>query len=306
METQISPEQVPEAEKEVWYTPLCRATPLSKYLAMLIFIIMPFVGFWLGYQYSTVSKNEYITLGHNSENIVQTEANENVTLDNIDASTTLPSDNIDDDSVEPQPVLSDYGPWQYTNSEYGFSILLPNFTNSKNIFTDESHVIINVSDQKDVLRIRRVVIDTFDKEFFLERVGKDSDLRFVARFKNNPFVYAPWVYVGENDKYIFLLSKGQDCHDDACVLMSLSDSIIRSFSVPEDSVFVETGNINQPSKNVSILNFYNGFDENDSFVYPETWGVIKNKDEVKIDYLADDIGYNVKLLTTGENFTFEY
>ncbi len=35
-----------------WYQPLCRVTPVSKYLAMIIFIMLPFVGGYVGYQYA--------------------------------------------------------------------------------------------------------------------------------------------------------------------------------------------------------------------------------------------------------------
>lgn len=34
-----------------WYTPLTRVTTLSKYLAMALFVMLPFVGFWLGVEY---------------------------------------------------------------------------------------------------------------------------------------------------------------------------------------------------------------------------------------------------------------
>ncbi len=33
-----------------WYQPLCKVTPVSKYLAMLVFIILPFIGAYVGYQ----------------------------------------------------------------------------------------------------------------------------------------------------------------------------------------------------------------------------------------------------------------
>jgi hypothetical protein len=37
-------------QKCAWYEPLCKVTPLSKYLALLIFILLPFVGGYVGYQ----------------------------------------------------------------------------------------------------------------------------------------------------------------------------------------------------------------------------------------------------------------
>jgi hypothetical protein len=40
-------------QKQDWLKPLTKVTPLSKALAMLLFIALPFVGFWLGMNYST-------------------------------------------------------------------------------------------------------------------------------------------------------------------------------------------------------------------------------------------------------------
>jgi hypothetical protein len=40
-----------------WYQPLCNVTPLSKYLAMVIFILMPFVGAYVGYEYALTNES---------------------------------------------------------------------------------------------------------------------------------------------------------------------------------------------------------------------------------------------------------
>jgi hypothetical protein len=54
----------PETEKSVrhaednWYAPLNRVTPLSKYLALALFVALPFAGFWLGMSYG---KSYYIS-----------------------------------------------------------------------------------------------------------------------------------------------------------------------------------------------------------------------------------------------------
>ncbi len=42
--------QVEQSQADKWYTPLTRDTPLSKYLALALFIVLPFVGFWFGYR----------------------------------------------------------------------------------------------------------------------------------------------------------------------------------------------------------------------------------------------------------------
>lgn len=53
METEYTQPQA-GAEEGEWYTPLTTVTTLSKTLAVLVFIVMPFVGFWWGMQYGGV------------------------------------------------------------------------------------------------------------------------------------------------------------------------------------------------------------------------------------------------------------
>lgn len=50
--------QTEENLTDKWYSPLMKVTPLSKYLALLVFITLPFLGFMLGLNYgSTQTKN---------------------------------------------------------------------------------------------------------------------------------------------------------------------------------------------------------------------------------------------------------
>jgi hypothetical protein len=51
MDEQQDP-QPEQQDVEKWYTPLTRTTPLSRYLALVIFVVLPFVGFWLGVEHS--------------------------------------------------------------------------------------------------------------------------------------------------------------------------------------------------------------------------------------------------------------
>jgi hypothetical protein len=44
-----------------WYQPLCQVTPVSKYLAMVIFIAMPFVGGYVGYKLAPEKVVEVMT-----------------------------------------------------------------------------------------------------------------------------------------------------------------------------------------------------------------------------------------------------
>jgi hypothetical protein len=38
--------------KESWHAPLNKVTPTSKILAAVVFISLPFLGFWLGLQFA--------------------------------------------------------------------------------------------------------------------------------------------------------------------------------------------------------------------------------------------------------------
>jgi hypothetical protein len=44
--------QAEQQQTEKWYALLTRVTPLSKYLALALFIALPFAGFWLGIRFS--------------------------------------------------------------------------------------------------------------------------------------------------------------------------------------------------------------------------------------------------------------
>jgi hypothetical protein len=65
-QTHVSlPTEVKSANQK-WYTPLTHCTPLSKYFAMAIFVVLPFVGFWLGLQYVTAPTGSTSVGNHTS------------------------------------------------------------------------------------------------------------------------------------------------------------------------------------------------------------------------------------------------
>lgn len=47
-----SESQPEQQDTEKWYTPLTRATLLSKYFAMVLFVLLPFIGGWIGYTFA--------------------------------------------------------------------------------------------------------------------------------------------------------------------------------------------------------------------------------------------------------------
>jgi hypothetical protein len=48
---------------------LTTVTPISKFLAMLLFILLPFVGFYLGMQYGKISTTQTIYLTNNNQGL---------------------------------------------------------------------------------------------------------------------------------------------------------------------------------------------------------------------------------------------
>jgi len=106
-----------EVEKEK-SSPLHKVTPLSKYLAMALFIVMPFIGGWIGYEYAPEKVVEVERV------VVREEKNEN-TLDNtfkyLDIETGLPAH-----SQFTFDLYEDTSDWPlYENTEYGFSFKYP-------------------------------------------------------------------------------------------------------------------------------------------------------------------------------------
>ncbi len=66
-------EQGIDVESEEWGSNLHRVTPLSKYLAMALFVIIPFIGGWIGYNYAPekvveVEKVVYLEIQNSSHN----------------------------------------------------------------------------------------------------------------------------------------------------------------------------------------------------------------------------------------------
>ncbi|MEY3783778.1 MAG: hypothetical protein RLZZ230_100 [Candidatus Parcubacteria bacterium] len=78
MKTEISDENILNVESmEVLPKPsalslrLSTVTPLSKYLAMVVFIVLPFLGFWLGAQWAESSLHDEVYIESKTENTEQ-------------------------------------------------------------------------------------------------------------------------------------------------------------------------------------------------------------------------------------------
>lgn len=64
-EEQITPEVEPEVKESKW----THVTPLSKYLAMILFILMPFIGGWIGYHYAPEKVVEIEKISYQSDSV---------------------------------------------------------------------------------------------------------------------------------------------------------------------------------------------------------------------------------------------
>ena len=51
-------QQNPVTEEKKWFTPLAQVTPVSKGLAAALFVLLPFIGFWLGMEYGKTCAQE--------------------------------------------------------------------------------------------------------------------------------------------------------------------------------------------------------------------------------------------------------
>jgi hypothetical protein len=55
----MEPETTSQVTQPEAKSPWNRVTPVSKYLAATLFIVLPFAGFWIGYKYATVTLAPY-------------------------------------------------------------------------------------------------------------------------------------------------------------------------------------------------------------------------------------------------------
>lgn len=182
---------------EKWYIPLIQVTTLSKYVALLLFIVLPFIGGWIGYTYAP---EKVVEVEKIIEIEVQSERGE------VDFET-------EDLVLDVDPVNM----WRYLNERYGFSILMPDFI-EKDDFEEEvtdfaTHITVLVDYQKEQgkghgLTITVIEQEKFNKTFYLEdRSGRGSAHAWSIEYPEDP---SPGTYLGENYEYVFLYHPGHD------------------------------------------------------------------------------------------------
>jgi hypothetical protein len=105
-----SPQNPPEqpavvVTKEVWHAPLNRVTTLSKITAAIVFITLPFVGFWVGMQYGQ-DVNEPTVSEVVDE--IKTQGQASITHQ-IEPSATKESEQLTPSVTSMYPVISESG-----------------------------------------------------------------------------------------------------------------------------------------------------------------------------------------------------
>jgi hypothetical protein len=137
-EERIPPLQADTQKQDKWYAPLTKCTPLSKYFAMVVVIVLPFIGFLLGVEYAEQDGSAQLT--QNQTNVLA--SNSTLTTKSIKSS-AQPDTNV-------QNINAAHSPDQatstkvYRNEKYGFEFSYPanyvyeSFDTDKP--TDYSHV----------------------------------------------------------------------------------------------------------------------------------------------------------------------
>lgn len=109
MEPNQESQPTPQKKLPSW---LITVTPFSKYLAMFLFILLPFIGFYLGMQYQQKVTVTTPVVSEVQKNVIPTSKP-------IPTSTTNPL-------ASPLPTSGSTVNWKtYTNKDYGFSFKYP-------------------------------------------------------------------------------------------------------------------------------------------------------------------------------------
>ncbi len=161
-------------------------------------------------------------------------------------------------------TLSDHDPWLYTSNRFGFSISLPSFIRPENVLEGESpndriSVEVDLHDQHigfmTALSIIPVTRDLIHKNY-LSPVTVNGKKTYFVLPKERGYAddtFPTWQqYLGENNEYLFLINISECLPGDWYTLCKLSDDIIRTFSVPQDSDFTLLGTSDNPSDELDI------------------------------------------------------
>lgn len=129
-----------ETLQEVTTNNLNKVTPLSKYLAMILFILMPFIGGWIGYQYAPekVVEVEKVIVKESAQETPQ--SGEGVSNDE----NAIAKINI---NIQPHSIIKPYGPdggterqsdkdYTFKNNAYSVSFRAPESVIIHDRYTD--------------------------------------------------------------------------------------------------------------------------------------------------------------------------
>lgn len=159
-------DEISEAEKTDLKQQINTVTPLSKYLAMALFIILPFIGGWIGYTYAPEKIVEVEKI------IIQEVKDENEVTKNSNSI----KDSFYNESIQCNQLSEDLLPvnynkdWiTYSNKELGFSFMHPegwevSDIKSSNSSTYKFHTIYSLEDDE-VVQTHSLTITNPDEVF---------------------------------------------------------------------------------------------------------------------------------------------
>jgi hypothetical protein len=94
-----------KSANQTWYTPLTKSTSLSKYFAMAVFIVLPFIGFWLGVRYQTgiVVSNDIVRTSASTRSLMSVKSSVEPRSSTTQQTDTLPVTRSSSTSTIPLP-----------------------------------------------------------------------------------------------------------------------------------------------------------------------------------------------------------
>jgi len=142
-------------EAEGYLAPLKKVTPLSKYLAMILFIITPFLGGWIGYQYApekVVEVERVVVKEVEVEKVV--EVSQEIT------ETALASETPDGYSAQNIDRMIESG----DITVYQGDRVIVAVANMTFGMADSQRVVVNVKSDRDVFESVLAALESMDKE----------------------------------------------------------------------------------------------------------------------------------------------
>ncbi len=187
--------QDPEVEQLVQKpSALNSVTPLSKYLAMILFIILPFVGGWIGYSFSPTKLIEV-------EKVVYSDIK---TLESV-VNTEIPLNVVNTETETCEEIIPQKASIVYKNTEYGFELNLPERWKDYQVIEDKRIIVFKLKQTNPYTLDDGTEIQY--SHVFAIKVFTYSEWE---KDQNHDFVGFTYNFLAKNDQYVFGIKKGHD------------------------------------------------------------------------------------------------